>query len=150
VQGNGTASKLIFIFNVELRSMKKLFCLLLFALSFVSLHAQYDPEKVNKKAVPYFTKAQQQLDEGHIKEAIASLNQALQIESGFLDAYLVLAAVYSNDKNYIDCIKTYEKASPSTPPILSNTNFLIQLLLPVMANSIRRSMLSTVCWLRGS
>jgi outer membrane protein OmpA-like peptidoglycan-associated protein/tetratricopeptide (TPR) repeat protein len=110
VQGNGTASKLIFIFNVELRSMKKLFCLLLFALSFVSLHAQYDPEKVNKKAVPYFTKAQQQLDEGHIKEAIASLNQALQIEPGFLDAYLVLAAVYSNDKNYIDCIKTYEKA----------------------------------------
>ncbi|HET9431991.1 MAG TPA: OmpA family protein, partial [Chitinophagaceae bacterium] len=78
----------------------------------------YDPEKVNKKAVPFFNQAISKVEDGKGLEAIPLLNQAIEKDAGYLDAYLLLAAIYSDNKKYDDCIRTYEK-SFSIDPVIS-------------------------------
>jgi outer membrane protein OmpA-like peptidoglycan-associated protein/tetratricopeptide (TPR) repeat protein len=88
------------------------FCIsILFLLYSTASYTQpYDPEKVNKKALPLFNQALVKAEDGKGNEAIPLLKQAIEKDAGYMDAYLLLAAIYSDQKKYDDCIAVYEKA----------------------------------------
>ncbi|HTE09895.1 MAG TPA: OmpA family protein, partial [Chitinophagaceae bacterium] len=71
---------------------------------------QYDPEKVNKKAAALHSQGLQEATDGNLKEGIRLLQQAVQIDKGFLDAYLSIAGMYGELKDYDSAIINYEKA----------------------------------------
>ncbi|MDP4149593.1 MAG: OmpA family protein [Bacteroidota bacterium] len=72
--------------------------------------AQYNPEKVSKKAGQYHSKALELADGDDYPGAIQALRQAIAIDSNFEDAYLSLAGMYGQLKNYPEAIRNYEKA----------------------------------------
>ncbi|BAV08749.1 WD40-like Beta Propeller Repeat [Filimonas lacunae] len=90
--------------------MEKL--VLLLAL-FVTLsgNAQYNPEKVNKKALQAYEKAMLQLRDGFIKDAVPLLSKAIEYDANYVDAYLSLAGVYGELKNYAKSIEYYQLAN---------------------------------------
>src|SRR6185437_10990953 len=73
--------------------------------------AQYDPDKVNKKAVILYNKAlQQAAGDDDLKAGIATLEQAIRIDKNYEEAYLSMAGMYGEMKNYHAAIDNYEKA----------------------------------------
>jgi len=88
--------------------MKNYFLLLiiLVASSATCLHGQ---DNVNKKAQGAYDKAMLQLRDGLIRDAIPLLGKAIEYDPNFTDAYLSLAGVYGEMKNYQKCIEYYEK-----------------------------------------
>jgi len=83
----------------------------LFAISIVNLNAQtYDPTKVNKKAKGYFTQAMQRFDEGNIILATGLLQQAIEHDKNYAEAYLALGSIYNRLKNYKNSAANFEKA----------------------------------------
>src|SRR5665213_4329293 len=78
----------------------KNFCLVLLLFHFIPVHAQYDPSKVNKKAAKWYLKSQDQARDDKFEEGIASLKEALRIDDHFEDAYLSMAGMYGELKNY--------------------------------------------------
>ncbi|HEX5654679.1 MAG TPA: tetratricopeptide repeat protein, partial [Chitinophagaceae bacterium] len=99
--------------------MKRLALLISFiflSVSLISLRAQpYDAEKVNKKAIPLFNEAMAKVEDGKGLDAVPLLKQALDKDSRYMDAWLLLAAIYSDHKKYDDCIAAYEKAFAIDP-----------------------------------
>jgi outer membrane protein OmpA-like peptidoglycan-associated protein/Tol biopolymer transport system component len=92
--------------------MKSYFALLLSLLSLLAgqSHAQYDPEKVNKEAARLHSKALELAQNDNNTEAIQAWHQALAIDNKFEDAYLSLAGMYGQLKNYPLAISNFEKA----------------------------------------
>ena len=89
--------------------MKNLsFVLLLFFIQFA--RAQYDPSKVNKKAASLYLKALELARDEHFKEGIDLLKQAVNADKNYEEAYLSMAGMYGELKNYQDAIDNYEKA----------------------------------------
>jgi outer membrane protein OmpA-like peptidoglycan-associated protein/tetratricopeptide (TPR) repeat protein len=82
-------------------------CILLLTLS---ASAQYDVTRVNKKAVESYNKALESAEYGNFPQAIALLKEAIGKDSKYIDAYLSLAGVYGQMKNYEQSVATYEKA----------------------------------------
>jgi outer membrane protein OmpA-like peptidoglycan-associated protein/Tol biopolymer transport system component len=89
----------------------KFVCTILILLTSFSVIAQrpYDPSKINKKAVRLYDDASHAAAEGKFKESIAILQQAIKIDSSFLEAFLSAAGMYSELKNYETAIVYYEK-----------------------------------------
>ena len=91
--------------------MKPIFLSVLFSLSFAMAGAQgYDPEKMDKKAVSLFNEAQAKAEDGDFSQAVSLAKKAIDKEKKFLDAWVFLAFVYSNDKQHLESIKAYETA----------------------------------------
>jgi tetratricopeptide (TPR) repeat protein len=82
-------------------------CLLSFA---NCLFAQYDPGKINKKAVALYNQGIERADDGNLTNAAGLLLQATETDKNYVDAYLSLAAVYGKLKSYKSSIANYEKA----------------------------------------
>jgi outer membrane protein OmpA-like peptidoglycan-associated protein/tetratricopeptide (TPR) repeat protein len=72
--------------------------------------AQYDPSKVNKKAVQLYDQALLRAQDGNLVNAAGLLLQCIEIDKNYVDAYLSLAGVYGQLKNYNNSIKYYEQA----------------------------------------
>ena len=72
--------------------------------------AQYSVSKINKKAVDAYTRAMEKVQNDDYKNAIPIFLDAIQKDPGYVDAYLSLAGVYGQLKNYQLCVDTYEKA----------------------------------------
>ena len=72
--------------------------------------AQYDADKVNKKAKALFEKAYGIAMNGNYNESIKTLQDAIKIEPRFLEAFLSIAGLYFEQKNYQGAIENYEKA----------------------------------------
>lgn len=83
------------------------FCVLLFS---VSSAQNYDPSKINKKAVVLYEQAMSRVEKENFASAAGLLLQAIQTDSGYVDAYLVLADIYGKIKNYSSSIQYFEKA----------------------------------------
>ncbi len=84
--------------------------LFLFSILFITTTAQpYDAEKVNKKAVATYEKAMEYLVDDKLKEAIPLLQKAIETDNGYADAYLSLANVYGEMKDYKTAIEYFEK-----------------------------------------
>src|SRR5882724_1482254 len=89
--------------------MKNLsFLPLLFFIQFA--RAQYDPAKVNKKAAALYSKALDLARDDKFKEGIDLLKQSVAIDKNYAEAYLSMAGMYGELKNYQDAIDNYEKA----------------------------------------
>ncbi len=82
-------------------------CLLSFA---NCLLAQYDPGKINKKAVALYNQAMERADDGSFTNAAGLLQQAIETDKNYIDAYLALAGIYGKIKNYTSSTANFEKA----------------------------------------
>src|SRR5437867_421526 len=90
--------------------MKYLLLPILFLIN-TSLFAQSDiAATTNKKAAEAYEKAMLQLRDGLIKDAIPLLGKAIEYDPGFVDAYLSLAGVYGELKDYQKSVELYDKA----------------------------------------
>jgi outer membrane protein OmpA-like peptidoglycan-associated protein/tetratricopeptide (TPR) repeat protein len=90
--------------------IKPLIAIVLVVLSLGSASAQYDPDKVNKKAKQLFEQAYAFAQDGDFNKSILALKEAVKIDPGFLEAYLSIAGLYSEQKNYSSAIEYYEKS----------------------------------------
>ncbi len=77
---------------------------------FYCAQAQYNPSKVKNKAAQLYAKAQEMAEGDNFSQGIETLLQAVRIDTTFEDAYLSLAGMYSEIKNYQSAIENYEKA----------------------------------------
>lgn len=75
-----------------------------------SASAQYDPSKINKKAIEIYDKAIEKAQADEFNEAINLLQKAIQQDETYVEAYLSLAGVYGQLKNYGQSTLYYEKA----------------------------------------
>jgi outer membrane protein OmpA-like peptidoglycan-associated protein/tetratricopeptide (TPR) repeat protein len=75
-----------------------------------SLGQSYDPGKVNKKAISLYEQAMTAAQDDQLPKAAELLQQAIQIDESYLDAYLSLAGVFGQQKNYNASVEYYEKA----------------------------------------
>src|SRR5882724_10199204 len=98
---------LYFIFYF--RPMKPVCTILLVFATITGFAQHYDPANVNKKALKLNEDAMQQAQDGNFKEAIRLLQNAVSIDSGYLDGWLSIAGMYSELKNYDVAIRNYEK-----------------------------------------
>ncbi|MES1214592.1 MAG: OmpA family protein [Bacteroidota bacterium] len=91
--------------------MKKTLLSLLALALFSSTFSQgYDPEKVNKKAVAIYNQALEKAQGGDYKSSVNLLLQSINTDGKYIDAYLSLAGVYGQLKDYNNSISYYEKA----------------------------------------
>ena len=67
----------------------------------------YDPEKINKKAIDVYNKAMEELQYGEVKNAVPLLSKAIELDKNYVDAYLSLAGVYGELKNYPKSVEMY-------------------------------------------
>lgn len=109
--------------------MKKLFLYLItYSLLHGSFAQSYDPDKVNKKAIALYNQAMVQAQDNHLTQAAELLQQAIQIDNKYLEAWLSLAGVYGQQKNYKSSTDFYEKAFAQDP------DYTIEYKLPYSIN----------------
>jgi outer membrane protein OmpA-like peptidoglycan-associated protein/tetratricopeptide (TPR) repeat protein len=100
--------------NLYLNSMKNHFLFLLACLIFAAApparaQYKYNPDSLNKKAAALNDRAMQ-ISDDDIPGAIHLLQQAVQIDPNYEDAWLSIAGMYGNLKDYPRAIGNYEKA----------------------------------------
>ncbi len=106
-----------------------IFSLLIICIS--SLSQDYDPEKVNKKAIALYNQAMERANNGNLTHAVGFLLQCIELDKNYLDAYLSLAGVYGQLKNYRASIDYYEQA------FQKDSNYTIEYKLPYSINLAR-------------
>lgn len=76
-----------------------------------SLTAQpYDPTKINKKAVALYNQAEERFNDGNLVLAAGLLQQAVELDKNYADAYINLGTIFNRLKNYKKSAFNYEKA----------------------------------------
>ena len=86
----------------------KYFIAIFFSAIFFQLAAQtYKRENVSSKAVGFYEKAMQVLNDATPKEAIPFLQKAVAADINYVDAYLSLAGVYGELKDYNNAVNFY-------------------------------------------
>ncbi len=84
-------------------------CLLLLTANITSAQ-WYDPLKVKPKATDIYLQAIANAQNGNLPVAIRMINDALKIEPKFVDAYLSIAGMYAEIKDYNESVNQFEKA----------------------------------------
>jgi outer membrane protein OmpA-like peptidoglycan-associated protein/tetratricopeptide (TPR) repeat protein len=90
--------------------MKTIFLFFSLAVVFSTTAQPYDPSKINKKAVALYNQAQQRALDENYTSATGLLQQAIEADKNYVDAYLALGAVYGTLKNYKNSTANFEKA----------------------------------------
>ncbi|NDF98486.1 MAG: flagellar motor protein MotB, partial [Chitinophagia bacterium] len=93
--------------------MRSLFLLLwtLLILHPLSAHTQeYRPDKVSKKAVQLYEKAYEKASAGNNREAIDLLQQATDADENYADAWIALAKLQIENKNYSYSLICFRRA----------------------------------------
>ncbi|WP_431211365.1 tetratricopeptide repeat protein [Puia sp. P3] len=72
--------------------------------------AQYNPDKVNKKAVQLYSKGLEQAQNDDLKGGIETLKKAPAIDNNYEEACLSIAGMYSEMKDHRSAVQYYEKA----------------------------------------
>ncbi len=92
--------------------MKVILATIIFLTGFsIQIFAQgYDPARVNKKAAILYDQALERAQNGNLPLAAGLLLQAINTDPKYVDAYLSLAGVYGELKNYKASVENYEKA----------------------------------------
>src|SRR5260221_1611824 len=94
----------------------------------ISFSQGYDPEKINKKAVAIYNQALEKAQGGNYKDAISLLIQSINTDSKYIDAYLSLAGVYGQTKDYPNSVAWYEKA------FAQDSDYTVEYKLPYSIN----------------
>ena len=91
--------------------MQKIVLLILFSSFFLQSQSQwYDPEKVDHKANTIYNLAINKARNGDYISSVKMINEALKIEPKFVDAYLSLAGIHAELKDYTSSVSNFEKA----------------------------------------
>jgi outer membrane protein OmpA-like peptidoglycan-associated protein/tetratricopeptide (TPR) repeat protein len=90
--------------------LKPLIILIGLAVCIGTAKAQYDPDKIGKKAKALYEKAYNLAMNNDFKGSINALQEAIKLEPRYVEAYLSVAGLYSEQKNYQSAIDNYEKA----------------------------------------
>ncbi len=90
--------------------MIRLFTILLLLSVIETGLAQYNPDKVNKKASVLYEQAIEKARDDNFSEGIRLLKEAIKIDPKFADAYLSIAGMYGEIKKYDSAIFFYENA----------------------------------------
>jgi outer membrane protein OmpA-like peptidoglycan-associated protein/tetratricopeptide (TPR) repeat protein len=85
-------------------------CIILFCLLMLRTQGQYDPAKADKKAVKLYNLSQLQAGDDKFSDGIESLKKAVAIDNRYEDAYLSMAGMYSELKNYQAAVDNYKIA----------------------------------------
>jgi outer membrane protein OmpA-like peptidoglycan-associated protein/tetratricopeptide (TPR) repeat protein len=72
--------------------------------------AQYDPNKINPKALEAYNKGLEKATEGKYQDAVESIQEAIRRQPNYVDAFLTLGGIYGQMKNHELSIANYEKA----------------------------------------
>ncbi len=88
----------------------KLFCTVLFLFSAIQLKAQYDPSKIDPQAVKFFETANELAYNDKLNEGLESLKKAVAIDNKYEDAYLSMAGIYVEQKNYQQAYENFKIA----------------------------------------
>ena len=70
----------------------------------------YEPLKVSKKATDLYLQGFNDAQNYKYEAAIKQINNAIKIDPKYVDAYLSLAGIYADLKNYNESISNFEKA----------------------------------------
>ncbi|MEJ7737397.1 MAG: OmpA family protein [Chitinophagaceae bacterium] len=89
--------------------MKAITTLILVFACFFS-NGQFDQAKVNKKAAQLYSKAMEIAENGNFNQGIRILQDAVRIDPTFADAWLSIAGMYGEQKNYDAAIEHYQEA----------------------------------------
>jgi len=117
------------LYSISVLQMKNIFFFLfLSAVTTKSFSQLYNPEKVDKKAIAVYNKALEKAQDGNLKEAAVLLQQAINIDPKYTDAYLSIAGVYGQMKDYPNSISYYEKA------FTQDSDYTIEYKLPYSIN----------------
>jgi OmpA-OmpF porin, OOP family len=100
------------------------FILLVFSLPAFS---QVQLSTKSKKAIEFYTEADNYRVRGQFPQAIELLNQALQKDDEFVEAYYRLGLVYQNMKQYDKAIEAYEKGLSLTTDVRKQKVFWFDL-----------------------
>ena len=80
-------------------------------INFSNVYAQlYSIENVNSKAQKLYGKALAQVADGNLKEATTTIKKAIEADANYVDAYLSLAGIYGELKDYNNAIENYKIA----------------------------------------
>src|SRR5262245_26095600 len=90
--------------------MKSLVATVFLSIFCLLASGQNDSQKISKKALDLYNKALQQAQDERFLEGIQTLQEAITIEPNYIDAYLSMAGMYGELKNYQGAIDNYEKA----------------------------------------
>ncbi|MEQ1678497.1 MAG: flagellar motor protein MotB, partial [Chitinophagaceae bacterium] len=90
--------------------MKKLLAFTSLFFLLTNCFGQYDPQKIDKKAIALFEQAQQRAEQGNYISSTGLLQQAIEADKNYVDAYLALASVFAKLKNHNSSRANYEKA----------------------------------------
>ncbi len=71
---------------------------------------QYDPSRVHKKAVALYEQARVRAESDNYVSAAGLLQQAVEQDQNYVDAYLALGSIYTTLKNYNSSISSFESA----------------------------------------
>src|ERR1700744_2696935 len=93
-----------------MKNRRYLFLIIIFLSSLGSAQAQYNPDKVSKKALQLNAKAMALSESYDLKGAIDILKQAVKLDPQYEEAWLSIAGMYGELKNYPAAIENYEKA----------------------------------------
>jgi outer membrane protein OmpA-like peptidoglycan-associated protein/tetratricopeptide (TPR) repeat protein len=89
--------------------MKYLIAILLSVLVASGAYTQYNPDKINKKAVKLLDQAAQKVSlEGDYQEALRLLREAVNTDANYLLAYVSMAGIYAEQKKYDSAIRYYK------------------------------------------
>jgi Tfp pilus assembly protein PilF len=83
--------------------------LLIFLFAQLLASAQNANNTPNKNLQQQYNKAMQYLNDGYVKDAIPVLYKVVEQDSTYLDAWLSLAGIYGELKNYPLAIRYYKK-----------------------------------------
>ncbi len=91
--------------------MKRLLISCLFISGFLQSQSQwYDPEKVNHQAITIYELALNKAQSEDYINSIKMINEAIKIDPKYVDAYLSLAGINANMKDYSESVFKFEKA----------------------------------------
>jgi outer membrane protein OmpA-like peptidoglycan-associated protein/tetratricopeptide (TPR) repeat protein len=90
--------------------MKSLLAIIFLSFFWLLALGQNDNQKISKKALDLYNKALQQAQDEHFLEGIQTLQEAIKVQPNYIDAYLSMAGMYGELKNYQGAIDNYEKA----------------------------------------
>jgi outer membrane protein OmpA-like peptidoglycan-associated protein/tetratricopeptide (TPR) repeat protein len=82
----------------------------LFLTSYLTNAQWYEPEKVNDKAATIYSLALNKAQNSEYAISIRMINEAIKIEPKYVDAYLSLAGINAEMKNYAESVSQFEKA----------------------------------------
>lgn len=91
--------------------MKKILILVILSASFLQSRSQwYDPDKVNHKANTIYNLAINKAQNGDYPTALNMISESLKIDPKFVDAYLSMAGIFAEMKDYTASVTNFEKA----------------------------------------